>query len=207
VERPKPSGTNSPKLSNADRPVVLSLFLIFSSNNMSMYAAPRGMYRKVFRCLYRRCPPLPIPNREVKPARADGIAVTGGRVGRCLILYGSPLSTDSGLSVFGDIGKAVSKPVSRQVRCMAAGGFDPPLRNGTFRRKLLPNDLGISSHPVPRAEPRGILVQPILPSLILITSSKHSFPSSSFPSLLSTLFDFSIRKINLKKPCYSLYGN
>ncbi len=37
---------------------------------------------KVFRCLYRRCPPLPIPNREVKPARADGIAVTGVRVGR-----------------------------------------------------------------------------------------------------------------------------
>ncbi len=60
----------------------------------------RGMYKKVFRCLYRRCPPLPIPNREVKPARADGIAVTGGRVGRCLILYGSPLSADSGLSVF-----------------------------------------------------------------------------------------------------------
>ena len=42
---------------------------------------------KKFRCLYRRCPPLPIPNRAVKPARADGIAVTGVRVGRCLILY------------------------------------------------------------------------------------------------------------------------
>lgn len=27
-------------------------------------------------------PPLPIPNREVKPLRADGTAVTGGRVGR-----------------------------------------------------------------------------------------------------------------------------
>ncbi|MEN5378514.1 MULTISPECIES: hypothetical protein, partial [Sphingobacterium] len=26
---------------------------------------------------------------EVKPARADGIAVTGGRVGRCLFLYRS----------------------------------------------------------------------------------------------------------------------
>src|SRR5690606_14668365 len=45
---------------------------------------------KIFRCLYRRCLPLPIPNREVKPARADGIAVTGGRVGRCLILQESP---------------------------------------------------------------------------------------------------------------------
>src|SRR5690606_24002459 len=41
---------------------------------------------KIFRCLYRRCPPLPIPNREVKPARADGTAVTGGRVGRRPIL-------------------------------------------------------------------------------------------------------------------------
>ena len=28
-------------------------------------------------------PPLPIPNREVKPGRADGTAPLGGRVGRC----------------------------------------------------------------------------------------------------------------------------
>ena len=41
---------------------------------------------KIFRCLYRWCPPLPIPNREVKPTRADGTAVTRGRVGRCQIL-------------------------------------------------------------------------------------------------------------------------
>jgi hypothetical protein len=41
---------------------------------------------KTFRCLYRWCPPLPIPNREVKPTRADGTAVTRGRVGRCQIL-------------------------------------------------------------------------------------------------------------------------
>src|ERR1700684_3192764 len=44
------------------------------------------MNQKKFRCLYRRCPPLPIPNREVKPARADGTAVKCGRVGRCQIL-------------------------------------------------------------------------------------------------------------------------
>jgi hypothetical protein len=43
-------------------------------------------YLKKFRCLYRWCPPLPIPNREVKPTRADGTAVTRGRVGRCQIL-------------------------------------------------------------------------------------------------------------------------
>ena len=46
---------------------------------------------KIFRCLYRRCLPLPIPNRAVKPARADGIAVTGGRVGRCLFFTRKPL--------------------------------------------------------------------------------------------------------------------
>jgi hypothetical protein len=33
--------------------------------------------------LWRRGPPLPIPNREVKPASADGTGVTPGRVGRC----------------------------------------------------------------------------------------------------------------------------
>ena len=31
-------------------------------------------------------PPLPIPNREVKPGRADGTAPPGGRVGRCRFL-------------------------------------------------------------------------------------------------------------------------
>ena len=55
---------------------------------------------KIFRCLYRRCLPLPIPNRAVKPARADGIAVTGGRVGRCLFLHGSPCWKQSRASSF-----------------------------------------------------------------------------------------------------------
>ena len=32
--------------------------------------------------LWRWGPPLPIPNREVKPTRADGTAVKCGRVGR-----------------------------------------------------------------------------------------------------------------------------
>ncbi|MFE2862607.1 hypothetical protein, partial [Sphingobacterium multivorum] len=36
----------------------------------------------------------------VKPARADGIAVTGGRVGRCLFLHGSPCWKQSGLLSF-----------------------------------------------------------------------------------------------------------
>ncbi|WP_205601729.1 hypothetical protein, partial [Sphingobacterium sp. xlx-130] len=40
----------------------------------------------------------PIPNREVKPARADGIAVTGGRVGRCLFLHKAPSGNWRGFS-------------------------------------------------------------------------------------------------------------
>ena len=35
-------------------------------------------------------PPLPIPNREVKPCRADGTGVTPGRVGRRPYHYGPP---------------------------------------------------------------------------------------------------------------------
>ena len=43
-------------------------------------------------------PPLPIPNREVKPACADGTAMQCGRVGGCLLYLGSSRSND-----FGDI--------------------------------------------------------------------------------------------------------
>ena len=53
---------------------------------------------KIFRCLYRWCPPLPIPNREVKPTRADGTAVTRGRVGRCQILPKYPVEKSAGYS-------------------------------------------------------------------------------------------------------------
>ena len=37
-------------------------------------------------------PPLPIPNREVKPACADGTAMQCGRVGGRLLSYTPPLS-------------------------------------------------------------------------------------------------------------------
>jgi hypothetical protein len=57
-------------------------------------------YLKIFRCLYRWCPPLPIPNREVKPTRADGTAVTRGRVGRCQILKKAGSSKDYRLFLF-----------------------------------------------------------------------------------------------------------
>ena len=39
-------------------------------------------------------PPLPIPNREVKPACADGTAMQCGRVGGCLLYLGSSRSND-----------------------------------------------------------------------------------------------------------------
>ena len=41
-------------------------------------------------------PPLPIPNREVKPACADGTAMQCGRVGGCLLLLESSRSNDFG---------------------------------------------------------------------------------------------------------------
>ena len=41
-------------------------------------------------------PPLPIPNREVKPACADGTAMQCGRVGGCLLYLRSLRSNDFG---------------------------------------------------------------------------------------------------------------
>ena len=45
----------------------------------------RGIFPIVIYCggYSAGAPPLPIPNREVKPGRADGTAPPGGRVGRC----------------------------------------------------------------------------------------------------------------------------
>ena len=39
-------------------------------------------------------PPLPIPNREVKPTCADGTAMQCGRVGGCLLYLRSSESND-----------------------------------------------------------------------------------------------------------------
>ena len=46
-------------------------------------------------------PPLPIPNREVKPVSADGTAMQCGRVGRRLFLSDSPEG-----SAYGDAGSS-----------------------------------------------------------------------------------------------------
>ena len=45
-------------------------------------------------------PPLPIPNREVKPTSADGTAMQCGRVGNRLLLEGSSETKVLGLSFF-----------------------------------------------------------------------------------------------------------
>ena len=49
-------------------------------------------------------PPLPIPNREVKPACADGTAMQCGRVGGCLLYFRSPESNDFGDLFFVPVG-------------------------------------------------------------------------------------------------------
>ena len=45
-------------------------------------------------------PPLPIPNREVKPVIADGTAMQCGRVGSRLLLVGGFPETQSGKPLF-----------------------------------------------------------------------------------------------------------
>ena len=96
----KPSSTNCPKLSQS-RDLLFSLLQSLLSIHV-IVSCLRAANIKIFRCLYRRCPPLPIPNREVKPARADGTAVTCGRVGRCQPLFKSksPVVNTIGLCCF-----------------------------------------------------------------------------------------------------------
>ena len=93
----KPSATNCPKAFY----VYLELFCCRLSGLVRFFSAvlapscrpyaPPHPYG-VVRCRTNSggysggVPPLPIPNREVKPARADGTAMQCGRVGRRLLL-------------------------------------------------------------------------------------------------------------------------
>ena len=54
---------------------------------MSTPVADRSEGRRHIRWLLWRCSPLPIPNREVKPAYADGTALQCGRVGSRLLFF------------------------------------------------------------------------------------------------------------------------
>ena len=52
----------------------------------------------------RGVPPLPIPNREVKPARADGTAPQCGRVGRRLFSQNRKHPMRDAFCVYGELG-------------------------------------------------------------------------------------------------------
>ena len=75
----KPSATNCPKAFECDyfRYVFLMVLLVCDSHLLF-----EGR-RKLSGGYSGGVPPLPIPNREVKPAIADGTAPPGGRVGSC----------------------------------------------------------------------------------------------------------------------------
>ena len=102
----KPSTTNCPKLS-----FVCLFFLLYVSCMACFtypclwHGHPYGVLRSTLMILSGGycvgVPPLPIPNREVKPDCADGTAMQCGRVGSCLFLYWSPDCNEwSGLRAF-----------------------------------------------------------------------------------------------------------
>ena len=68
----KSSGTNSPRASDV-KDCFFSLYTI--------YAAQSSEKRRINGGNSDGDPPLPIPNREVKPVSADGTAIPSGRVG------------------------------------------------------------------------------------------------------------------------------
>ena len=79
--------------------------------------------------LFRRCSPLPIPNREVKPAMADGTAKKCGRVGSCHIYLNRPGALlHTGRFLFGGVPQGEPGLVKRSKLGLPAG----PLMVGTF---------------------------------------------------------------------------
>ena len=93
---PKPSGTNSPKASNTN-----SERNETKSQGVSL-SATYAFRRRQGRARYyggnsSGDPPLPIPNREVKPARAYDTAIPSGKVGSRQFLRPSGSSDSDGL--------------------------------------------------------------------------------------------------------------
>ena len=99
--RPQPSSTNSPPALPVKAHTLVSAPWVF---RMSASAGVRGFssglslfcFRSIAETSYSGgfgpgVPPLPIPNREVKPGRADGTAPQCGRVGRRLLERGGSL--------------------------------------------------------------------------------------------------------------------
>ena len=75
----KPSSTNCPRLSSQ----VVVLSVVDNFNNSFCYI---NVSNPILGGYCGGVPPLPIPNREVKPACADGTAMQCGRVGSRLLL-------------------------------------------------------------------------------------------------------------------------
>ena len=77
---------------------------------MSWANVPKG----IFWWLWRRCPPLPIPNREVKPVIADDTARVRGKVGRRQSFTGEPKTAP--FFVAGGIGISSRASIARNTR-------------------------------------------------------------------------------------------
>jgi hypothetical protein len=111
--------------------------LLYNALTYLTDSKPQKITFKIFRCLYRWCPPLPIPNREVKPTRADGTAVTRGRVGRCQILSKIPCREIYRVFLF------IHPPSLNMVVL--------PAQAGTSHQPVLPAYAGTSSQPLNNA--------------------------------------------------------
>src|SRR5574344_887824 len=92
---PKPSGTNSPRASNTNSETRLYQGVSLSAT----YALPAETKAGRRYCGGNSSgdPPLPIPNREVKPARAYDTAIPSGKVGSRQFLRPSGSSDSGGL--------------------------------------------------------------------------------------------------------------
>ena len=89
-----------------------------------------------------RAPPLPIPNREVKPACADGTAMQCGRVGRRLLSEPSPghFTVAGALCVFGGRrGGGGEEGEEREKKDGEGGGGGRPLAGGDGGRRGQPH--------------------------------------------------------------------
>ena len=102
---PKPSATNCPKLSCL-RSAGFCLFRLYIRSCVWIVFPPSLSFLW-FACFFvggtkdisggycTGAPPLPIPNREVKPGCADGTALQCGRVGGRLFFEGCSPAVDS----------------------------------------------------------------------------------------------------------------
>ena len=100
--RPQPSSTNSPPALPVKAHTLVSapwVFRMSASAGVRVFSSGLSLFcfRSISETSYSGgfgpgVPPLPIPNREVKPGRADGTAPQCGRVGRRLLERGGFLA-------------------------------------------------------------------------------------------------------------------